>query len=73
MRQCVELPKSPRPPPAKGKKKPDKDKGKEQEVVYDYHDGAVQDIALRAHLLRGYEQFKVRLTPILDVRGLTRT
>lgn len=31
-----------------------------QEVVYDYHDSSVHDLALRARILRGYESFKVR-------------
>ena len=65
--QCVDLAKTPRPlPPAnKGKSK---DKGKsgakaidkgESSVVYDYHDASVHDLALRAQVLRGYEEFKV--------------
>lgn len=55
--QCVELSKTPRTLAPKGKKKPEK--GKEPEVVYDYHDGAIHDEGLKAHILRGYEQFKV--------------
>ena len=27
-------------------------------MLYDYHEGSVKELALRAHLLRGYEQFK---------------
>ena len=58
--KCIELPKTPRQPIAKGKKQDKKaNKGKDQEVIYDYHDGAIHDIALKTHLLRGYEQFKV--------------
>ena len=49
---------------AKSKNK-DKEKAKEDAIppVYDYHDGSVHDSALRAYLLRGYEQFKVRKWP----------
>ena len=67
--QCIELAKTPRPPPTnKGKSKDkgksgakaaDKGKNAESSVVYDYHDGSVHDFALRAQILRGYEEFKV--------------
>lgn len=57
---CVELAKTPRPAVTKGKSK---GKGKEPEqkveVIYDCHDGSVRDVALRAHIRRGYEQFKL--------------
>ena len=56
--QCVELPKTPRQQiksPSKGKKlEPPK-----QEPLFDYHEGLVHDIALKAHLQRAYELFKV--------------
>ncbi|KAF8906236.1 hypothetical protein CPB84DRAFT_1813866 [Gymnopilus junonius] len=37
------------------------DKGKEKETspVYEYDDGSVHDSALRAHILQGYERFKL--------------
>lgn len=75
---CVELAKTPRPPPAnKGKSK---DKGNKSgakaadksSVVYDYHDGSVHDLALRAQVLRGYEAFKLThgsFTSILKTLG----
>ena len=56
--QCVELPKTPRQPiksPSKGKK-PEPAK---QEPPFDYHEGSVHDVALKAHLQRAYELFKV--------------
>lgn len=31
----------------------------------EYHDGTLHDAAIRAHLLQGYEQFKVGFTPAL--------
>lgn len=71
MCQAVEIGKSPKVA-AKGKEKEktkakSKDKGKAKEdalpPIYDYHDGSVHDSALRAYLLRGYEQFKVREWP----------
>ncbi|KAI0246709.1 hypothetical protein BJV78DRAFT_1348660 [Lactifluus subvellereus] len=72
---CIEVAKTPRPPPPanKGKGK-DKGKGKsaERSVVYDYHDGSVHDLALRAQVLRGYEEFKLThgsFTSILDTLG----
>lgn len=53
-----------------------KGKGKEPEhkpdTTYDYHDGSVRDIALRAHILNGYEQFKLThgsFTSILSKLG----
>lgn len=52
----------PRPVVPKGK---DKGKGKakeiapKSEVVYDYQDGSLHDLALRTHLSRGYDLFKV--------------
>lgn len=56
--QCVELPRTPRQPiksPSKGKKsEPIK-----QEPLFDYHEGPVHDVALKAHLQRAYELFKV--------------
>lgn len=39
---------------------------------YDYHDGSLHDFALRTHLLRGYERFKLThgsFTSILDSLG----
>ena len=45
-------------------KQPDKGKGKEsQQPTYDYLDGLVHDVALKAELLKGYEQFKVHTSP----------
>ena len=32
-----------------------------QELLYDYRDGSVNDLALKAQIVRGYELFKVRL------------
>ena len=67
--KCIELAKTPRPlPTIKGKSKDkgksgakpaDKGKDGENSAVYDYHDGSVHDLALRAQILRGYEEFKV--------------
>ncbi|KAA1470309.1 hypothetical protein DENSPDRAFT_858370 [Dentipellis sp. KUC8613] len=53
------------------------DKGKAkaktpEEVVYDYHDGSVQDASLRSQIMRGYEQFKLihgSFTSILHTLG----
>ena len=46
----------------KSKAKP-LEKGAEKEKgpgpAYDYDDGSVNDVAIRAHVLRGYERFKV--------------
>ena len=38
-----------------------KGKNEESDVVYDYDEGSVHDVALRAQVLRGYEEFKVRI------------
>jgi hypothetical protein len=38
-----------------------KGKNEESNVVYDYDEGSVHDVALRAQVLRGYEEFKVRM------------
>ena len=65
--KCFEVAKTPRPPPVSTKSKSSsqsKSKGKEREAlrpapIYDYHDSSLHDIALRAHLQRGYEEFKV--------------
>ncbi|KIP08810.1 hypothetical protein PHLGIDRAFT_87678 [Phlebiopsis gigantea 11061_1 CR5-6] len=58
---CLELAKSPRPIPSKTTK--GKGAGKAAvpppQVVYDYHDGSIHDLALRARILRGYEEFKL--------------
>ncbi|OJA10703.1 hypothetical protein AZE42_01056 [Rhizopogon vesiculosus] len=73
----IELPKTPRSLVSKSKEK-SKGKGKEKEQAttihpsYDYHDGSLHDYALRAHLLRGYEQFKLThgsFTSILESLG----
>ncbi|KAH9167466.1 hypothetical protein EDB89DRAFT_2115562 [Lactarius sanguifluus] len=79
---CVELAKTPRPPPANKGKSKDKgksgakaaDKGKngESSVIYDYHDASVHDLALRAQVLRGYEEFKLThgsFTSVLKTLG----
>ena len=62
MIKCVELAKTPRAPvPNKGKgKSGTKTPVGEGSVVYDYHEGSVCDFALRAQVLQGYEEFKVR-------------
>lgn len=65
--QSVELAKVPRAPLERGKgkiknKSKFDDKGKEDvknTPLYDYQEGSVHDLALRADILRGYEQFKV--------------
>lgn len=54
----------PRQPVDKKGKSKDKsklvEKAKEEvEITYDYEDGSVQDIALRAGILQAYERFKV--------------
>ncbi|THH21185.1 hypothetical protein EUX98_g8430 [Antrodiella citrinella] len=71
---CVELAKTPRQ--VTPKRSTPKSKGKEPvgkpEVVYDYHDGSVRDFALRTHILRGYELFKLThgsFTSILSSLG----
>ncbi|KAI0065547.1 hypothetical protein BV25DRAFT_1880490 [Artomyces pyxidatus] len=64
---CLELAKSPSqavPSRGKGKqrgKEKEKDKAKDNEgdPGYDYHDGSVHDMSVRAQLLRGYEEFKL--------------
>ncbi|KAI9440683.1 hypothetical protein H4582DRAFT_1938731 [Lactarius indigo] len=79
---CVELAKTPRPPPVNKGKSKDKgksgskaaDKGRngESSVVYDYHDASVHDLALRAQVLRGYEEFKLThgsFTSVLKTLG----
>ncbi len=40
------------------------DKGKDGEgnIVYDYHEASVHNLALRAQVLQGYEEFKVRVS-----------
>ncbi|KIK61731.1 hypothetical protein GYMLUDRAFT_574566 [Collybiopsis luxurians FD-317 M1] len=72
----VELAKSPRAsskPKEKGVKSILKSKEKEtQPVAYDYSEASVNDQALRADLLRGYEQFKLShgsFTSILTILG----
>jgi hypothetical protein len=46
---------------AKGKLKAKADKETTDTTTqYDYEDGSVHDGAVRAHILRGYERFKVR-------------
>jgi len=74
------LAKTPRPHPAnkgKGKDKgksgakaADKVKNEESSVVYDYHDASVHDLALRAQILMGYEEFKVCHGKSLRARSL---
>ncbi|KAG1907762.1 uncharacterized protein F5891DRAFT_996942 [Suillus fuscotomentosus] len=78
---AVELAKTPRtllPKPKDKGKGNGKGKGKEKEKAstlqpsYDYHEGSFHDYALRAHLLRGYEQFKLThgsFTSILNSFG----
>lgn len=78
---AVELAKTPRtllPKPKDKGKGNGKGKGKEKEQAsalqpsYDYHDGSLHDYALRARLLRGYEQFKLThgsFTSILNSLG----
>ncbi|OBZ73855.1 Vacuolar fusion protein CCZ1 [Grifola frondosa] len=63
---CVEVAKTPRPAVTKGKgketakgKAKDKNMPIRQEVIYDYHDGSVHDVSLRAQIQRSYEQFKL--------------
>jgi len=47
-----------------GKKKGDTEaKGKEIPVANDFHDDSIHDLAVRANILSGYEQFKVRTYP----------
>ncbi|KAH7914595.1 hypothetical protein BJ138DRAFT_1205594 [Hygrophoropsis aurantiaca] len=67
---AIEAAKTPRLPLPKGKgkdkekskgkdKQQDKQDGADSQTIYEYHDGALHDYALRAHLLRGYEHFKL--------------
>lgn len=63
--QGIEVARLPRVADPKSKSKikgKPSDAGKEKETapVYDYEDGSVHDAALRAHILMGYERFKVR-------------
>jgi hypothetical protein len=44
---------------AKDKTKPTSKPANESGPVFEYHEGSVQDEAIRSLLLRGYEQFKV--------------
>ncbi|KAH9995037.1 hypothetical protein BJV77DRAFT_1097464 [Russula vinacea] len=74
---CIELAKTPRAPaPNKGKGKAGAkaaadSRGKDGEgVVYDYHEGSVHDIALRAQVLQGYEEFKLTHGSFTSVLGL---
>lgn len=46
---------------SKGKEK-GKGNEKDQEIIYDYVDASAHDFALRADLMKGYEQFKARNT-----------
>ncbi|KAG6811705.1 hypothetical protein H0H92_006212 [Tricholoma furcatifolium] len=66
----LEVAKVPRSPPDKGKtkaknKSKPSEKGKGKEIdsdnapLYDYQEGSIHDIALRADILRGYEEFKL--------------
>ncbi|KAG6900327.1 hypothetical protein C0993_012524 [Termitomyces sp. T159_Od127] len=66
--QSVELAKVPRVPLQKGKGKTKdrskaNEKGKDKDLkntpLYDYQEGSIHDLALRADILRGYEQFKL--------------
>ncbi|KAI5989276.1 hypothetical protein EDD15DRAFT_2460351 [Pisolithus albus] len=71
---AIELAKSPQ---AQSSKSKSKDKGKAKEASGDapapeYYDGSLHDSAVRAHLLRGYEQFKIihgSFTSILHSHG----
>lgn len=68
--QCVELPKTARQPaksPGKGKKS----EPVKQDPLFDHHEGLVHDIALKAHLQRGYELFKVSSLNPVPVQALT--
>ncbi|KAH8093310.1 hypothetical protein BXZ70DRAFT_949891 [Cristinia sonorae] len=71
---CVELAKTPRQ--VTPKRNAPKTKGKEPvakpEVVYDHHDGSLSDLALRTHIQRGYELFKLihgSFTSIISTLG----
>ncbi|KAG5336717.1 hypothetical protein C0989_011999 [Termitomyces sp. Mn162] len=77
----VELAKVPRAPLEKGKGKSKdklkssergKEKGLGNTLFYDYQEGSVHDLVLRADILRGYEQFKLThgsFTTILSTIG----
>ncbi|KAG5731322.1 Vacuolar fusion protein CCZ1 like protein [Termitomyces sp. T112] len=77
----VELAKVPRAPLEKGKGKSKdklkssergKEKGLGNTLLYDYQEGSVHDLVLRAAILRGYEQFKLThgsFTTILSTIG----
>ncbi|KAJ3515173.1 hypothetical protein NLJ89_g1914 [Agrocybe chaxingu] len=63
---AIEVAKVPRTPDPKSKAKSTgkpADKGKEKEKppspMYDYQDGSVHDGAIRAHIMNGYERFKL--------------
>ncbi|KAH9074759.1 hypothetical protein EDB83DRAFT_2353141 [Lactarius deliciosus] len=43
---------------SQGQRRPTRGRTGESSVVYDYHDASVHDLALRAQVLRGYEEFK---------------
>ncbi|KAG9312964.1 hypothetical protein JVU11DRAFT_6400 [Chiua virens] len=64
MHVAVELARTPHMPAVKPGAR-DKGKGKAQEEqpsqvsLLDYHDGTLHDSAIRTHLMRGYEQFKL--------------
>lgn len=72
---AIELAKTPQ---AQSSKSKSKDKGKAKEAgsgdtpAPEYYDGSLHDSAVRAHLLRGYEQFKIihgSFTSILHSHG----
>ncbi|KAH7890743.1 hypothetical protein F5I97DRAFT_1974491 [Phlebopus sp. FC_14] len=61
---AIELANTPRSPPkskgkSKGKGKAKEADNQEQQSLPEYHDGSLHDTAVRAHLWRGYEQFKL--------------
>ncbi|KAH0836641.1 hypothetical protein J3R83DRAFT_8359 [Lanmaoa asiatica] len=64
MHMAIELAKTPRAPVVQPKTR-DKGRGKAKEEEpsqvpqLEYHDGTLHDSAIRAHLMRGYEQFKL--------------
>lgn len=67
--QGIEIAKTPKLPVDKAKVKgKEKAKGKEvEDVAYDYHEGSVHDLALRADIMQGYEQFKVSVVVVVDL------
>ncbi|KAF8498519.1 hypothetical protein F5888DRAFT_1794065 [Russula emetica] len=73
---CIELAKTPRAPASgkgKGKagaKTSDKGKDGEGNIVYDYHEGSVHNLALRAQVLQGYEEFKLTHGSFTSILGL---